>query len=487
VESFEPSLTGMDKRRDRRAVDVKRWCYGKMKQRKVFFFAVTPPISPPSACKNRLRLQETSAQHPRQPMLQTRENIMASANTTPTLSAASAAPPEASGLPSQPGTGELFLKRILIEKVRHLSNFEIPLSEHERKHLIITGKNGSGKTSVLNAITEVLDQIARAASIHARQNSIYPAHRINSEECHKGSGIEIVFNARPFTLFDAGEFIFANLSAKRSTDMAIPNSVRKIRMRNAYRPNDNLRHEFIQYLTNLRVDRALAKEEIGADFDAVARIDQWFKNFEKTLGKIYNTENLKLKFDRKNYNFLIHEEGREPYNFNQLSDGFSAIISIVSELIMRMENSETGRGIYDLQGLVLIDEIETHLHVELQKHILPFLIAFFPKVQFIVTTHSPFVLNSIENAVICDLEKKVIAEDFSKYSYDVIIENYFDTDVYSSHLKAELTEYERLSTKPELSDAEKKQLENLEEKYFTRLAAKIQQIKLKQLLAKKTE
>lgn len=41
--------------------------------------------------------------------------------------------------------------------------------------------------------------------------------------------------------------------------------------------------------------------------------------------------------------------------------------------------------------LFLVDEIETHLHVDLQKKVLPFLISFFPKIQFIVTTHSPFV------------------------------------------------------------------------------------------------
>ena len=52
---------------------------------------------------------------------------------------------------------------------------------------------------------------------------------------------------------------------------------------------------------------------------------------------------------------------------------------------------------YDGQGIVLIDELETHLHIELQKKILPFLTEFFPNLQFLVTTHSPFILNSISN------------------------------------------------------------------------------------------
>ena len=45
-----------------------------------------------------------------------------------------------------------FITDLHIEKVRHIENFAIPLSKSEMKHLIITGKNGSGKTSVLNSI-----------------------------------------------------------------------------------------------------------------------------------------------------------------------------------------------------------------------------------------------------------------------------------------------------------------------------------------------
>ena len=44
---------------------------------------------------------------------------------------------------------DIFIKNIHINKVRHLENIDIPISETERKHLILTGKNGSGKTSVL--------------------------------------------------------------------------------------------------------------------------------------------------------------------------------------------------------------------------------------------------------------------------------------------------------------------------------------------------
>ena len=47
---------------------------------------------------------------------------------------------------------KIFISNIKINKERHLENIEIKLSDQEAKHLIITGKNGSGKTSLLNSI-----------------------------------------------------------------------------------------------------------------------------------------------------------------------------------------------------------------------------------------------------------------------------------------------------------------------------------------------
>ena len=52
-----------------------------------------------------------------------------------------------------------FITSIKVNHIFHLENFCIPISENEKKHLIITGKNGSGKTILLNAIVEHLSQV----------------------------------------------------------------------------------------------------------------------------------------------------------------------------------------------------------------------------------------------------------------------------------------------------------------------------------------
>ena len=52
---------------------------------------------------------------------------------------------------------QIFMTSLLIHKVRHLENITIPLAEDSVKHLILTGKNGSGKTSVLEALADFLN------------------------------------------------------------------------------------------------------------------------------------------------------------------------------------------------------------------------------------------------------------------------------------------------------------------------------------------
>lgn len=55
----------------------------------------------------------------------------------------------------------LFITKLDINQVRHLSGISIPFSENEMKHLILTGKNGSGKTSVVEAMAEYLRNVFR--------------------------------------------------------------------------------------------------------------------------------------------------------------------------------------------------------------------------------------------------------------------------------------------------------------------------------------
>lgn len=125
---------------------------------------------------------------------------------------------------------------------------------------------------------------------------------------------------------------------------------------------------------------------------------------------------------------------------------------------MRMEQNWLRKGclsVYDTEGIVLIDELETHLHISLQKKILPFLTEFFPNIQFIVATHSPYILNSIDNCVIYDLENHIRMEDMSGYSAEGIVEGYFGQESYSERLLERVRRYKELVEIKNPSDDER--------------------------------
>jgi predicted ATP-dependent endonuclease of OLD family len=161
---------------------------------------------------------------------------------------------------------------------------------------------------------------------------------------------------------------------------------------------------FVKYMIDLDYQKLTFADE--GNTSEKKRIEERFERFRQILGEIFEYQKLELKkdFSGIQYNFKIITHNREPFGLNELADGYNALLKIVIELMLRMETQAS--GVYDMPGIALIDEIETHLHVELQKKVLPFLTKLFPNIQFIVTTHSPFVIESLKGAVVYDLERQ---------------------------------------------------------------------------------
>ena len=82
---------------------------------------------------------------------------------------------------------------------------------------------------------------------------------------------------------------------------------------------------------------------------------------------------------------------------SSLSDGEREVINLVSDIAYRMAvlNPQMLSNITKTPGIILIDEIDMHLHPRWQKTILQDLKRVFPNVQFIVTTHSPSIISNI--------------------------------------------------------------------------------------------
>ncbi|WP_085061533.1 AAA family ATPase [Clostridium butyricum] len=344
----------------------------------------------------------------------------------------------------------------------------------KKKHLILTGKNGSGKTSVLEALMRFLKGIEdnQINQYGEYENNISNLKKMLNNDDNPMDEYDTLKDIRRleekfnyhikdltaeinniehiYLDYTEGNFILAYFDAKRISNIEMPNDIKKIELPKFTDIDKNMSNIFLNYLVYLKTQQSFARNE--NDSETVDSIQKWFDNFQDALCNLFQDDSITLKFDYKNLTFKIYQRNRKEYGFESLSDGYSAVIDIVINLILRMEKTKS--GIYDIGGIVIIDEVETHLHIELQKRIMPFLTSFFPNVQFIISTHSPFVLNSLENAVIYDLEKNVRIENLSGYAYDGIVESYFDIDKYSDSIKDKLLKYEKLLNNENKDDNE---------------------------------
>ncbi len=381
-----------------------------------------------------------------------------------------------------------FIKSIHVNKSFRLNGVDVPIANEDLEisianekspHLIITGKNGSGKTILLNAITDFLEKIKTDTSLcflHYDQWVKDAESRwqdAKTEEDRSKTAEQLATNTKLYNdlfgkvsitfgnvadiinKYQKGDFIIASYIAYRKPKMKEPKNPTKPAYNKKGKAKETATSQFLNFLSDLKIQEALARNE--NQIAAADEINQWFVNFEKLLQRIYQDNKLKIEFYYKDYSFRICTEGKK-FKFTELSDGFSAILDIVADLILKMQDDNSLTRGYQKEGIVLIDEIETHLHLALQKIIMPILTEIFPNIQFIITTHSPFVLSSTPNAVAYDLEHQTPIEDLTNYSYESLAEGYFGVRAESSDVRHRLNKMKELLVKEELKPSEKESL-----------------------------
>lgn len=360
---------------------------------------------------------------------------------------------------------------------------KIPYSDKEveinvdGKTLILTGGNGCGKTQLLNYLHEKLhDRIIKKDNSSLEQLENTKAHYEQLMENSDSSDqnydswlrslqvtvqkIEEV-KQPPITISDLDEFILKHqdfealllsFEAGRQSDILKPSSVSSLsslkekERLSVTRPNQTASSFFEEFLVTSIANQAFSEsKKINNDPVEAERIDKWFKKLETDLQNLFEDERLRLVFQSESFSFEIHQPNKESYTFQSLSSGFSSIMAVYADLITKVSLHSIEPD--DLTGIVLIDDIDAHLHVSLQKKILAFLKNAFPKVQFIVTTHSPFVVSSVDDAVIYDLSKLKQVEDLSMYSYESVLEGLFGVLPISSLLQQNIETLAKLLEK----------------------------------------
>lgn len=207
----------------------------------------------------------------------------------------------------------------------------------------------------------------------------------------------------------------------------------------------NMNQHLLPWLLDVIVDSRMVmdvdvdKKEIRAlenQGDYLYLMGKAKKNVEIIMSQILGKE-IEFGLNFRNYGgsrFNIKEKG-ENYrivtnSLDGLSTGQSALFDLFATIVKYADNLDINHSIQlndkdrnDITGIVVIDEIELHLHSNLQRKVVPKLIKLFPKVQFVITTHAPLFLLGMEEEFGPDgyaiyqmpEGKQITAERFSEF------------------------------------------------------------------------
>jgi predicted ATP-binding protein involved in virulence len=182
--------------------------------------------------------------------------------------------------------------------------------------------------------------------------------------------------------------------------------------------------QIVQWIANTISKEAIAKMQNQPN--VAQRYRQALSRIELAIGKIIEKDiRFMLEFEPMEVKVRVEQE---VLNFNQLPDGLKSIISWLSDLLMRMDRVQWVKDtpVFERNFLLFLDEIEVHLHPAWQRKILPVVQSLFPNAQIFVSSHSPFVVGSVDGAWIhklvkpngdTQLQSPVLSEDAKSYRY----------------------------------------------------------------------
>lgn len=228
-------------------------------------------------------------------------------------------------------------------------------------------------------------------------------------------------------------------------------------------PYIRLSTHFLQYLIDMKERQAYAFA--NEEEEKIKFYTSFFKRLENLFKDLYEDSGLKLKHNFKETNFYFEFRDGRTATFDQMADGFKSILVVISEILLQKEAFIEDKNLeIDPSGIVLIDELEAHLHLSLQEKILPALTKFFPKLQFVIATHSPQICASDKNSVIYDLSSGRLEREYlGGISYDVLSKAHFGLESeYSIEVTALLNRIKKLLAKENKTEKDMITLRKLE-------------------------
>lgn len=190
---------------------------------------------------------------------------------------------------------------------------------------------------------------------------------------------------------------------------------RKLGYKNCLNPISNEKF-FLKWFKKMTLTEIQDEIQIY-QFRAVKKsIEAFISNIAIDNNKIGKS---KITYNINSNELMITVENGKRLPFNLLSDGYRNIIGMVADIAFRMAvlNPQLEQDVTnETPGIVLIDEIDLHLHPEWQRKIVSDFKRVFPKIQFVASTHSPFIIQSLEKGELRNLDKDVKEDKYVEYN-----------------------------------------------------------------------
>ena len=364
---------------------------------------------------------------------------------------------------------EIKLKRLALNNFRGFSKLQLDFDDNLT---VFIGENGSGKTTILDALAGFLDFFI--LQIYPRYKFKYDRYSkadIKNDSEIQASVNELEFSVNEETLRLGSHFTdktdlivrFEEPSQDWSTEFLQDLSRKEIVNQTEKKPFHKINLPIIVYYPSNLIEKKQS-EKLTLDVDKYSNYDdslsgyslnfekfkEWFRwqqNIEteegdnkllsfikKAILQILNDDSqvfsdIRISWKNKEVpegEMAIKKGNSYLYDY-QLSSGEKSLLTKVGDLARRLciANRHLDNPLHGT-GIVLIDEIDTHLHPKWQRKIIPKLREIFPNIQFVVTTHSPLVVQNLDKENIRILRegniiqgKPVKGRDINSVSFDI--------------------------------------------------------------------
>ena len=394
------------------------------------------------------------------------------------------------------------LKKLTLENFRGFKQFECEFQDGIN---VLVGLNGQGKSSVLDAIAIAYGQFVggfgTASDTLISDNDIHLSKVSDDYPIRMESQLPVMLAAEVFSGGKEYEFP-QSWSRNRNTQKGGTTKVKELKeyasfLQNIVRQGAHPKLPLICYYGTDRLwnNSFTSSGKIGhlAKTSSLEGYSDWLKpkrSFSSFVDWVYDTTMASFEIDmqnqqlsetvglvkgnihkeylcglRKTLDILLKPAGWMNVRYSpshkqlvathseqgdvpvaMLSDGVRNMIAMMADIAYRtfkLNPHLASRAPQETEGLVLIDEVDMHLHPEWQRDLLSTMKAAFPKIQFIVTTHSPIVISDTKDINVRMLTTETKAQKLPElYGQDVnmVLLDVMNTDIRNSKVNEQLND-----------------------------------------------